>query len=160
MNERQKVTITDRIIFEHAAERDTAHRALKMRLETIAVHAGGEIDSTTGALAPPLHLSTTFEHGPAAEAIHQFLYIREKNPTQSRLEAALRDLEGGAAALVFSSGMAAAAALLQTLAPGSHVLFSDDIYIDVRNLVHDFLPAWRVESTQGDLQDLQALRAA
>jgi cystathionine gamma-synthase len=131
-----------------------------MRLETIAVHAGAEIDSTTGALAPPLHLSTTFEHGPAAEAIHEFLYIREKNPTQSRLEAALRDLEGGAAALVFSSGMAAAAAVLQTLAPGSHVVFSDDIYIDVRNLVRDFLSAWRVESTEEDLQDLQVLKAA
>src|SRR5215472_11400752 len=160
MNERQKVTITDRIIFEHAAERDTAHRALKMRLETIAVHAGAEIDSTSGALAPPLHLSTTFEHGPAGQPIHQFLYIREKNPTQSRLEAALRDLEGGAAALVFSSGMAAAAALLQTLAPGTHIVFSDDIYVDVRNLVRDFLPAWRIETTTADLRDPQSLRAA
>ena len=147
-------------ISEHAVERDTAHRALKMRLETIAVHAGGEIDSTTGALAPPLHLSTTFEHGPAGQPIHQFLYIREKNPTQSRLEAALRDLEGGAAALVFSSGMAAAAALLQTLAPGTHIVFSDDIYIDVRNLVRDFLPVWRIETTTADLRDPQSLRAA
>jgi len=160
MNESQKVTITDRILSEHAAERDTAHRALKMRLETIAVHAGAEIDSTTGALAPPLHLSTTFEHGPAGQPTHQFLYIREKNPTQSRLEAALRDLEGGAAALVFSSGMAAAAALLQTLAPGTHIVFSDDIYVDVRNLVRDFLPAWRIETTTADLRDPQSLRAA
>lgn len=160
MNENQKVTITDRILSEHDTERQTAHRALKMRLETIAVHAGGEIDSTTGALAPPLYLSTTFEHGPAAQPIHQFLYIREKNPTQSRLEAALRDLEGGAAALVFSSGMAAAAAVLQTLTPGTHIVFSDDIYIDVRNLVRDFLPAWRIESTTADLSDAQALHAA
>ncbi|PYU47896.1 MAG: cystathionine gamma-synthase [Acidobacteria bacterium] len=74
-----------------------------MRLETIAVRAGAEIDPTTGALAPPLHLSTTFEHGPASEAIHGFLYVREKNPPQLRLEAALRDLEGGLAAVVFSS---------------------------------------------------------
>jgi cystathionine gamma-synthase len=130
MSDGRKVTITDRVVSEQGAARDAAQRALKMRLETIAVHAGAEIDSATGALAPPLHLSTTFEHGPAAEAIHQFLYIREKNPTQSRLEAALRDLEGGAAALVFSSGMAAAAAILQTLGPGSHVIFSDDLYID------------------------------
>lgn len=158
MSDDRKVKITDRVVSEPGAARDAAQRALKMRLETIAVHAGAEIDPVTGALAPPLHLSTTFEHGPAAEAIHQFLYIREKNPTQSRLEAALRDLEGGAAALVFSSGMAAAAALLQTLPPGSHVVFSDDIYIDVRNLVRDFLPAWHIESTTADLRDVQALR--
>lgn len=160
MNENPRITITDRVVAEHTAERVTAHRALKMRLETIAVHAGGEIDSETGALAPPLYLSTTFEHGPAAQPIHQFLYIREKNPTQSRLEAALRDLEGGTAALVFSSGMAAAASLLQTLVPGTHVVFSDDIYIDVRNLVRDFLPVWRIESTTADLRDAQALKAA
>src|SRR5262245_26887650 len=160
MSDSRRVPISDRIASEPGVARETAHRALKMRLETIAVHAGGEIDSTTGALAPPLHLSTTFEHGLAVESIHQFVYIREKNPTQSRLEAALRDLEGGAAALVFSSGMAAAAALLQTLTPGTHVVFSDDIYIDVRNLVRDFLPAWRIESTTADLRDAHALRAA
>ncbi len=131
-----------------------------MRLETIAVRAGAEVDPSTGAVAPPIHLSTTFEHGPAAEAIHGFLYIREKNPTQSRLEGAMRQLEGGVAALVFSSGMAAAAALLQTLGAGSHVIFSDDIYIDVRNLVRDFLPAWRIESSVADLQKLEELKGA
>src|SRR5262249_22512209 len=160
MSDKHTIPISDSIAPEPSALRETAHRALKMRLETIAVHAGGEIDSTTGALAPPLHLSTTFEHGLAGESIHQFVYIREKNPTQSRLEAALRDLEGGAAAMAFSSGMAASAALLQTLAPGTHVVFSDDIYIDVRNLVRDFLPVWRIESTTADLCDPQALRAA
>src|SRR5262249_5905044 len=160
MSDKHTIPISDSIAPEPSALRETAHRALKMRLETIAVHAGGEIDSTTGALAPPLYLSTTFEHGPAAQPIYQFLYVREKNPTQSRLEAALRDLEGGAAALVFSSGMAAAAALLQTLAPDTHVVFSDDIYIDVRNLVRDFLPAWRIESTTVDLRDAQALQSA
>jgi len=131
-----------------------------MRLETIAVRSGGEIDLTTGALAPPLHLSTTFEHGPASEAMHGFLYIRQKNPTQQRLEAALRDLEGGLAALAFSSGMAATAAMLQTLARGSHVIFSDDIYIDVYNVIRDFLPTWGIESSIVNLQDLNALKSA
>jgi cystathionine gamma-synthase len=160
MSDPQKTTITPGIVPAPGAATMAAHGALKMRLETIAVRAGAEIDPATGALAPPLHLSTTFEHGPASEALHGFLYVREKNPTQSRLEAALRELEGGTAALVFSSGMAAAAALLQTLTPGSHVIFSDDIYIDVRNLVRDFLPAWRIESTSLDLRDLHSLKGA
>jgi cystathionine gamma-synthase len=154
------VGIGDPIMSDHGQSHEAGRRAIKMRLETIAVHAGAELDAATGALAPPLYLSTTFEHGPAGEPIHQFRYTREKNPTQMRLEGALRDLEGGTASLVFSSGMAAAASLLQTIGVGSHVVFSDDIYIDVRNLVHDFLPAWGIESASADLRDLDALKAA
>jgi cystathionine gamma-synthase len=160
MSHSRKTLITPGIAPAPGAAAIASHGGVNMRLETIAVRAGAEIDPATGALVPPLHLSTTFEHGPAGEAIHGFLYIREKNPTQSRLEAALRELEGGAAALVFSSGMAAAAALLQTLTPGSHVIFSDDIYIDVRNLVRNFLPAWQIDSTTVDLRDLQVLKSA
>src|SRR5437660_12208244 len=119
----RKITITNSIAPERGAA-PIVGRGARVRLETIAVRAGAEIDPATGALAPPLHLSTTFEHGPSGQAIHGFLYAREKNPTQLRLEAALRDLEGGPAALVFSSGMAAAATLLQTPYAGSHVVFS------------------------------------
>jgi cystathionine gamma-synthase len=86
-----------------------------------------------------------------------FAMSARKNPTQLRLEAALRDLEGGLAALVFSSGMAASAAMLQTLRLGSHVIFSDHIYIHVRGLARDFLPAWGIESSNANLQDLNAL---
>lgn len=131
-----------------------------MRLETVAVRAGGEPDASTGALAPPLHLSTTFEHGPASEPIHGFIYIRGKNPTQLRLESAMCDLEGGRGALVFSSGMAASSAVLQTLSPGSHVIFSEDLYYAIRTLARDFLPHWGIESTAVDLGDPRALRHA
>lgn len=131
-----------------------------MRLETVAVRAGGEPDPTTGALAPPLHLSTTFEHGPASEPIHGFIYIRGKNPTQVRLESALSELEGGRGALVFASGMAASTAVLQTLKPGAHVIFSEDIYYAIRTLGRDFLPHWGIESTAVDLGDPRALQQA
>jgi len=127
MSDNRKITISSSRMAEHNALRLMGRGSPALRPETIAVRAGAEIDPDTGALSPPLHLSTTFEHGPASEAIHGFRYTREKNPTQLRLEAALRDLEGGLAAVVFSSGMAAAAAMLQTLKPGSHVVFSDDI---------------------------------
>ncbi|MGA7924065.1 MAG: PLP-dependent transferase [Thermoplasmata archaeon] len=129
-----------------------------MKLETIAVHAGGEVDQSTGAIAPPLNLSTTFEHGPAYETLHGFRYVRDENPVQSRLEAALRDLEGGESSIVFASGMAAGAAVLQSLPRGSHVLFCDDIYHTMRSLVRDFLPTWGIEGTFADLGDLEKLR--
>ena len=69
---------------------------------TLAVHAGAEPDRETGAVAPPIHLATTFRHGPAGERVAGYEYHREGNPTQDRLEAALASLEGGAAALAFA----------------------------------------------------------
>ena len=65
-----------------------------MRIETLAVHAGGEPDGETGAIAPPIHLSTTFEHPPDSNELAGFLYSRYSNPTQDRLERALAALEG------------------------------------------------------------------
>jgi cystathionine gamma-synthase len=159
MSEKRNVAITTPLNSQPAAVPTGSHGFSGLKLETIAVRAGAELDAT-GALSPPLHLSTTFEHGPAGQSVHGFRYVREKNPTQLRLEAALRDLEGGLAAAVFSSGMAAAAAMVQTLTPGSHVIFSDDIYIDVRNLARDFLPKWGLDSSIENLQDLDALRNA
>ncbi|HEY6929444.1 MAG TPA: aminotransferase class I/II-fold pyridoxal phosphate-dependent enzyme [Thermoanaerobaculia bacterium] len=128
-----------------------------MRLETIAVHAGGSPDPATGAVAPPIHLSTTFEHGPESEKLHGFMYIRDGNPAEARLEPALAAVEGGEAALVFASGMAAAAAALQTLPSGSHVLFADDIYYAVRDIAKDFLPRWGIESSVVNMADLPAV---
>jgi cystathionine gamma-synthase len=131
-----------------------------MRFETRAVHAAADPDPETGALAPPLHLSTTFEHGPAGERRAGHLYIRESNPTQTRLEEALAVLDGGEAALVFSSGVAAGAAYLQSLDPGSHVLFHRDIYYAFKTMALEFLPRWGLEASFVDMTDLQAMGAA
>src|SRR5690349_2108785 len=103
-----------------------------MKLETLLVHAGAERDETTGSIAPPLHLSTTFEHGPGGERPHGLIYIRDGNPTEARLERALAAIEGGGSARAFASGVAAGAALLQTLPPESHVLFPEDLYFVFR----------------------------
>ena len=131
-----------------------------MRIETLAVHAGAEPDSTTGAVAPPIHLSTTFEHGPACEDLHGYSYIREKNPTQSRLEEAMAKLEGGEDALTFGSGMGAGCAVLQALEPGSHIIFPDDIYTGFRNLYQEFLPHWGIETSVVDMEHLTQVKAA
>jgi len=130
-----------------------------MRFETRAVHAGGSPDRETGAATPPIHLSTTFEHGPAGEPRGGHIYIRESNPTQSRLEEALAAIEGGEAALAFASGVAAGAAYLQALDPGSHVLFHRDIYYAFRTMAQEYLPRWGLESSFADLTDPAAARA-
>ena len=131
-----------------------------MRLETLAVHAGAEPDAETGAVAPPIQLSTTFRHGPAAERVAGYEYQREGNPTQDRLEAALVALEGGEAALAYASGMAAIAGLLETLASGSLVLVPDDCYSGLRYLATEFLPQRGIECVFVDMADPAAVAAA
>jgi cystathionine gamma-synthase len=131
-----------------------------MRPETLAVHAGGAPDAQTGAISPPLHLATTFAHGPAGERVAGFEYTREGNPTQDRLEEALAAMEGGAAALAFASGMASVVALMESLPAGSEVLVPRDCYTGVRVLGAEFLPARGLTVRQADFADLDALRAA
>ncbi len=131
-----------------------------MRLESLAVHAGAEADPATGAIAPPLHLSTTFKHAPAGERIAGFEYAREGNPNVNRLEHALAELEGGGAALTFSSGMAAIDALLGALPAGSHVLIPHDVYHGVRVLARDFLAHQSIRVEPVDMTSAAAVAAA
>ena len=131
-----------------------------MKFETLAIHAGGEPDSATGAIATPIHLSTTFRHGPDGEREAGYEYSRESNPTQDRLEHALNALEGGADALTFSSGMAAISAFLQSQPLGSHVLFCDDIYHGVRALAREFLSEQVIASSPVDTTELEMVKAA
>jgi len=131
-----------------------------MRPETLAVHAGAEPDTQTGALSPPLHLSTTFEHAPDGSSPHGLIYQRYDNPTQQRLEQALAALDGARRSLFLSTGMAAATAALQALPPGGHVLFQDDLYHGIRVLAQDWLPRWGLSASFVDAGDLDAVRAA
>jgi cystathionine gamma-synthase len=131
-----------------------------MKIETLAVHAAADPDPVTGAISPPIHLSTTFEHGPASEELHGYTYVRDKNPTQDRLEEALSLLEGGEAALVYSSGMGAAITLLLALEPDSHVLFPEDVYTHVRVAHQQYLSKWNFQVSVVDMQDQKAIDEA
>ena len=131
-----------------------------MKLETLAVRAGADADPDTGSVAPPIHLSTTFIHGPASEEIHRYMYIRQNNPTQDRLEAALSVLEAGEDSLVFSSGMGASSAFFQSLEPGSHVIIPEDVYVGVRLMAATHFKNWQLECTTVDTQSIAAMAAA
>lgn len=131
-----------------------------MKLETLLIRAGADVDPATAAIAPPIHLSTTFEHGPAGESPLGFSYIRDTNPTQARLEEALALVEGGEAALVFASGLAAGAAYLQNLSPHTHVIFHKDTYFGFREIASDFFPNWDLDSSIVDMKDLRQVKAA
>ena len=131
-----------------------------MRLETLAVHAAAAPDRESAAVAPPIHLSTTFEHPADASLTTGYMYGRYGNPTQDRLETALAALDGGERALAFASGMAAANAMMQNLPAGSHVLMADDCYFGVRKLALTWFPRWGLQLSLVDMTDVDAVRAA
>src|SRR5437660_4092676 len=109
-----------------------------MKIETLAVHAGHRIDPTTGAVSAPIHLSTTFERDVEGTYSRGFMYSRNENPNRQALEQGVSALEGGAGALAFSSGMAAAMTLFQALSPGDHVLAHADAYYGMTRLLRVF----------------------
>jgi cystathionine gamma-synthase len=131
-----------------------------MRFETTAIHAGAHVDPETGAVAPPIHLSTTFERDASGETPRGFSYIRDGNPTQSQLEEALTAIDSGAAALAFASGMAAGVAVMQSLPAGSRVLLPDDSYYSYRAVAAEFFPQWNLEADILPMEDSGAVAAA
>lgn len=135
-------------------------RIPKAKIETLAVHAGRRIDPATGAVTPPIHVSTTFERDADGQYPLGFSYAREGNPTRQSLEECLAALEGGKEALAYSSGMAVASALLQGLEPGDHIIAPDDVYYGLRQLLGIVFAKWPLETTYVDMTDLAAVRAA
>ncbi|MCS7082603.1 MAG: aminotransferase class V-fold PLP-dependent enzyme [Bacteroidetes bacterium] len=131
-----------------------------MRLETLAVHAGLHPDPTTGAVVPPIYLSTTFERAPDGSFPHGYIYSRLNNPNRVQLEEALAQLEGGSIAAVFSSGMAAIMAVFQALQAGDHVVVPQDVYHGTAKLLRGLFVDWKLAVTFADVWDPDALRAA
>ncbi len=94
---------------------------------TRCIHAGQAPDPTTGAIMPPVSLSSTYVQ--SSPGVHKgYEYSRSHNPTRYAYERCVADLEGGSKGFAFASGLAATATLLDTLTPGAHVIASDDLY--------------------------------
>ena len=131
-----------------------------MRFETLAVHAGGAPEPATGAVMPSIHLSTTFERAKDGSYPSGYDYIRGGNPNRRSLEAALAQLEGGASAIAFASGMAASHAVFQALAPGDHVIAPLDAYFGTAKLLRTQLERWGLEASFVEMSDAAAVQAA
>ncbi len=131
-----------------------------MRIETLAVHAGHATDPTTAAVAPPIHLSTTFEREPDGSFRGGHSYGRSSNPNRASLELSLAALEQGAAALAFSSGSAATLAVLQSLAPGDHVIAPSDAYYGTLRQLREIFATWGLLADMVDMSDLAAVERA
>ncbi|MEM9556965.1 MAG: PLP-dependent aspartate aminotransferase family protein [Acidobacteriota bacterium] len=128
------------------------------KIETVSVHAGLRTDPSTGAVAQPIHLSTTFERRPDGSLPDEYLYIREGNPNRRALETAVAALEGGGAAACFASGLASIDAVLRALPAASRVVAPRDIYHGTRVLLTEHHPSLQVRFVE--LSDLDAARRA
>ncbi len=131
-----------------------------MKIETLAVHSGRVVDPATGAIAPPIHMTTTFQRAADGSYPQGYIYSRSGNPTRELLEHCIRDLEGGAAAAAFSSGTAANMSVLQALSPGDHVIAPTDIYHGTARLLREIMAPWKLKTTFVDMTALEDVRRA
>lgn len=140
----------------------------KLHPETLALHAGWRADPATGAVAPPIYQTTSYQFESAEHAADLFalrklgnIYTRLGNPTTDILEQRLAALEGGAAALAVASGQAASALAIQNLArAGDNIVSSTDLYGGTWNLFANTLRDQGIEVRFVDPEDPQAFARA
>ena len=127
---------------------------------TIAAQALGWTDASTGAVVLPLHTATTFLRDPDNQYRRGRGYGRADNPSYDQPQALLTALEGGAASRLFSSGMAAAAAVFQSLPRDAHVVAPQVMYWGLRSWLKNFAEAWGIDVEFVDARSLDAIHQA
>jgi cystathionine gamma-synthase len=128
--------------------------------ETIAAQAGGHIDGPTGAIIPPIHLATTFERDPDNQYSKGFIYSRPDNPMTRNVEEVLCALEGGARALLYGSGMAAAISAILAVARPGHLVAPDVMYWGLKKWIAEDGPSHGIRATFVDGTRTEAIAAA
>ncbi len=124
--------------------------------ETRAVHVGSPPDPLTGAVVPPIHLTTTFQQAGIGQTLSGYDYARGGNPTRDALQEQLASLEGAEYCSSFSSGLAGEDALLRSLlSPGDTILMGDDVYGGTHRLADKILGKWGVSVVVIDMSNTQ-----
>lgn len=127
---------------------------------TLAAQALGWTDPSTGAVVMPLHTATTFERDPDNRYSRGRSYGRADNPGYDQPQALITALEGGAASLLFASGMAAATAVFRSLPLGAHVVAPRVMYHSLRRWIVGHAAAGHIAADFVDMTSLDALRGA
>ena len=125
-----------------------------MKFGTKVIHAGINPDPSTGAIITPIYQTSTYVQEEPGK--HKgFQYARTQNPTRKVLQDNLAALENGAAAICFSSGLAALDAILKLLSPGDQVISTNDLYGGSFRLMTRIFEKYGIEFKFVDLQDAQ-----
>jgi len=131
-----------------------------LSFESLVIHGGQAPEPATGAIMTPIFATSTYIQ--EAPGVHKgYEYARTQNPTRTAFENALVELEGGAQAFAFSSGLAAAATVLELLEGGSHLIAGEDLYGGTGRLFEQVRArSANLQTTFLDLHDLNALEQA
>ena len=130
----------------------------KKRPETMAAQALHYVDPATGGVVPPIQPSTTFARDEHYQLINPAMsYSRDQNPGYAPAERLIAALEGAADARLFSSGMAAATAVLQAMRPADHIVAPRIMYWGLRNWLTDFCSQWGLQLDFFEAMDANGL---
>ncbi|WP_281216258.1 methionine biosynthesis PLP-dependent protein [Lysinibacillus capsici] len=131
---------------------------LNRSIETKLVQLGNLSDPATGAVSPPIHLSTAYKHTGIGESTG-FDYTRTKNPTRALLEAGIADLEGGDMGFACSSGMAAIQLVLSLFKPGDELVVPDDLYGGTYRLFNFFQDTYNIKPVYSKFESVEQVEA-
>src|SRR5690348_3722873 len=132
----------------------------KAGFATRAIHDGQEPEPLTGAVSVPIYATSTYVQDELGKPRQGYEYARVTNPTRDRLEENLASLEGGTAARVFASGMAAINAIATMLKAGDHVICGHNLYGGVPRLFNQILSNYGLEFTYVDTSEAKAVERA
>ena len=130
-----------------------------MGFATDAIHVGQEPDPLTGAIVAPIYQTSTYVQ-PELGTNKGYDYARTSHPNRKALERTVAKLEGGSAAYVFTSGMAAIDSVFRLLRPGDHAIISEAVYGGVIRLSTQFLVQWGLEFSFVDTSSSQDVERA
>jgi cystathionine gamma-lyase/cystathionine beta-lyase/cystathionine gamma-lyase/homocysteine desulfhydrase len=131
-----------------------------LAFSTKCIHTGQQAEERTGAISYPIFATSTYLQDELGKPRLGYEYARVTNPTRDRLQENLAALEGGLAARVFASGMAAVMALCTMLKSGDHIVCSDNVYGGVPRLFNQILTNYGLEFTYVNTSDLKAVERA
>ncbi len=132
----------------------------RLKPASLAAQAAHARDRETDGVVPGIHPATTFARGTGGGYPKGWSYARDDNPTAEPAENLLMSLEGAAEGFLFGSGMAAAAAVFQSLDPGDHVVAPTVAYFGTLRWLREQGVRWGLEVDFVPMDDLDALRAA
>jgi cystathionine beta-lyase/cystathionine gamma-synthase len=127
---------------------------------TRAIHDGQEPETLTGAVGVPIYATSTYQQDELGKPRLGYEYSRVSNPTRDRLEANLASLEGGMAARVFASGMAAVTAFCQMMRAGDHVVAGDNLYGGTPRFFDQVMAKFGITFTYVDTKNPENVAAA
>ncbi|MCU0349477.1 MAG: cystathionine gamma-synthase [Flavobacterium sp.] len=130
-----------------------------MKFNTKTIHGGQHHEKVTGAVMPPVFLTSTYAQSSPGQPVGDYEYSRAANPTRTALEDALASIENGTRGLAFSSGLAATDSVLKLLKPGNEVIAMDDLYGGTYRMFARIYQDFGIKFHFIDMTDLEKLES-